>query len=1044
MTTRNDGLFATQLNPWAGARQRGSMMVMTVVVIVLLTLMGAAFLQMARVQRQEPATTPQNIDTVLEAEIARIKLILKRDLFTEGGELFGTDIEPYDYPNANYSASTSYTDPVTGTPYTISAGQDDDYWLADTAPVWDGSEMVWRKFSSVTGVRVVGNIGDWNDLATGTLAYYPITGASGGGRVEDLQTSSKSDGYVDADGDGIVDSRWERSALPMLEGVQYFAAIRIIDLSSLINVMSTGSIVNNTGTLAGDITGYYPTSGDMGRILRAHGGGAFNTSLDNLFESGGLRENSMYANPLSGTRYPTPLGLTNVSTYWSAASYGDGQIRGWLDGVSLYGNLSDKAVNTLELHYRGGIDDGSRTTALENALGAYVGDSYDEASQSPVTNARNFFENPATTLRNKLTTISGHSPFRVTQNFHTKANYSNDELKGDLLFRHNSSPQNFADELYGRLKDVFAIGGGYSPNAVVTADAAAAAFAANIAEYVDANSALDVAVTDEAGVVHYGLEALPFLREIYMEVGYEDSDEWVGPSSDSTPGTDGAFDTFTRRTNSEAIAIEIGNPFDRPIPASVLNTLRIRVRQGTTTVSSWQMAGVATALASRGTMVIYSNPTDTTNEGTGSTGDLSADGVVPAGATLATSHLRFNADGSQVYIELQILKPGGNAATDADWATYDRITHADMAFDQLIDHSDPADATVAPGAHQHGQLSVARDCAPIRYVSNQGVGPTSPKLEPTAPAPTAYSTTITLFGNDAKGISGDDKLDGVEFQLPIANRKFFSVAELGWIPMFGFTDESNDGSFSEQLSGPDGTSTRYDLDTLFLRFSGTSESATLFIDGDGDGTDDTSYAHLVIDEFTTLNPRYDGADNDVDSSTDESDGSEQFIPGTMNLNTAPLNTVSADDLATFFASYPGTQPETLAVINATRSGMPITSMGQVVSATVSVGSAPIGASHDLYPVYENTAASSATGNQGAIAYAISGDAEEQMKRAQFLLQTFTNRSDIFAASILVKGYSGTESDLDSLIESGRILVIFSRANMTAGTDEVEVLGVYRY
>ena len=88
-----------------------------------------------------------------------------------------------------------------------------------------------------------------------------------------------------------------------------------------------------------------------------------------------------------------------------------------------------------------------------------------------------------------------------------------------------------------------------------------ARFAANLADYRDADNRLsNVSVTDGTNSRRfYGLEALPFISEIYLQREYETTDGNLAAGDDTQWTATGTGDTT-------GYAIEIRNPFNRPIP----------------------------------------------------------------------------------------------------------------------------------------------------------------------------------------------------------------------------------------------------------------------------------------------------------------------------------------------------------------------------------------------------------------------------------------------------------------------------------------------
>ena len=103
-------------------RVRGSAVVMVVVCLAMMAVLGAAYIQSARVDRAASRRVREvdNVDLVMHAAIAQIRTVLQEDLLDGNGVFFNASSgdEPYDYPWTNDA----------------SPGDHDDRWLASTKP----------------------------------------------------------------------------------------------------------------------------------------------------------------------------------------------------------------------------------------------------------------------------------------------------------------------------------------------------------------------------------------------------------------------------------------------------------------------------------------------------------------------------------------------------------------------------------------------------------------------------------------------------------------------------------------------------------------------------------------------------------------------------------------------------------------------------------------------------------------------------------------------------------------------------------------------
>ena len=266
-------------------RRQGSAILLAVVIVVLMTMMGAAYLQVARTDRR----TSVDVDTranVDNGSILRyIAQVLGSDVpVTPGGE----SPEPYDFPWTNPNVPTANNEkwavpdrfspvPVPGPQpdftsdnnnqparspradgdladpagnFYAEAGPGDDTWLGSTEP--DFGSDTWPHITNLMGVFLdlrpgslvtdaFGNIyptqylstadADLNSGDTG-LPLAAMT-SDHAGRAGFANLGSR---FADADGDDIADSRWTWAPLPSDAGLAYVMAVRIVDNSALVDL----------------------------------------------------------------------------------------------------------------------------------------------------------------------------------------------------------------------------------------------------------------------------------------------------------------------------------------------------------------------------------------------------------------------------------------------------------------------------------------------------------------------------------------------------------------------------------------------------------------------------------------------------------------------------------------------------------------------------------------------------------------------------------------------------------------------------------------
>ena len=208
----------------------GSALIMTVVLTVLLAIVAVMFVLIARM---DVAATNNIADyKMLDSSVKSIIEIISKELVLDTPGVAGR--EYYDYPDANNA------------------------WLASLEPYLDridGTYKVykWRQISDITAylskrhfatqyVKVDPVYGS-APFNQDVIKEYPPIGLDtnnelDAGSTNDGRLDSESRGQVaDADGDGILDSKWfELTDLRTSKGRPIYAAVRVIDNSGMINV----------------------------------------------------------------------------------------------------------------------------------------------------------------------------------------------------------------------------------------------------------------------------------------------------------------------------------------------------------------------------------------------------------------------------------------------------------------------------------------------------------------------------------------------------------------------------------------------------------------------------------------------------------------------------------------------------------------------------------------------------------------------------------------------------------------------------------------
>jgi len=1065
------------------SRQRGSIMLLVIVSLVLMALLGTAYIQVARMDRVATAEiTGNNIEIVAKATVAYIGTVLRKDIVDSGNNFLnasqGDENYDKDWTNISVTGTTELFDREGDSLGFPKGGQLDDTWLASTIPDFSGTDPVWPHMTNLNAHYLrIRSDESWPDEYAVNMDDYldSDTDVVISSSTVDSLSSTKPAGNtevlgVDADADGFLDSRWTWAPIQQISGVWYVMAVRIIDNSSLLNINVATSLTSDGSTyLTGSNgpRGYYPTELDLSRLLSRYDSSNWNTGslhvneMTNWFSKRGLSTNNA-----------TPFDTTgiNLSTFPTSGYVSKtGRVGAWMDVVRRYGFNAERygIENDRELRHANGLNDPNNNVEIESPGGISstllrkndVESTYLDVAS--ISDAIEYFQGDTTgslisgrdfhALRHMLTTHSGHNVYSPNQN--SIHGTTSGLTKYDLLYQDGgadgATPNTRLTNIADRLQKAFKA---YSTNYLgVTdsvADQIANEFALAIQDYSDSDDKPSVYDTG-VGTKYYGLELMPFLREVYIQAGYNDVDIDDPLQSGPHPNnlTDGQFDHWQFAANSQAMVVEIGNPFDKTITAGLLNNrIQIAVVQGGSDVSTYTCTGLTSPsddIAPRGKIIFVSNPTTAVEEGGTTRSDLThaTDGLnFTANVTLANGTLTFNA-GSDIQVELRI---DVSTSGPADWVTYDRLTFSGFQVPLLVEHM-TVPTVVATNAHSQGSLG--RDAQFHRYISNTGKGLIAGMRQPDVGG---YRTGHDKIGDDIKGLTGDATLDN--FQLPLANRPIFSIAELGWINMFGFTNETT-GDFPQRL------------DNLGANRRVLTAGSTL----PGSGT--IPHAAIVFDEFTTLNPLHDGIDNDNDGQADPTDTDERFIPGTLNVNTAPLHLLtlgcslpeSIDDIQTLmeqvvdYRDNPSNRntltgyPITGA--NSIRTQEGISSIGELLLinpnaiaagtnhaqdmiryGTVGGGAQP--AAMDLYPMPEETASSYGSPTQQMFF-------EGNLARFQFLAQNLSTRSDVFTAYIYLRGYRVGKFNKGP-VESKRFFVIFDRSNVVNGTEAPRIIAVQEF
>ncbi len=209
----------------------GSALIMTVVLTVLLSIIAVMFVAVARMDMASTSNIADN--KMLDSAVKSIVEIINRQLVLDTPGVAVPTQEYYDYPdslNGWLANLEPYLYDDKGTPDT----NDDIYY--------------WRQISDVTGY-LSGRKFAIRDVSVDppgnakVVKEYPeiildANGEPNAGKLDDGRLNNEYRGQVaDADGDGILDSKWfELKNMRTSKGKPIYAAVRVIDNGGMVNI----------------------------------------------------------------------------------------------------------------------------------------------------------------------------------------------------------------------------------------------------------------------------------------------------------------------------------------------------------------------------------------------------------------------------------------------------------------------------------------------------------------------------------------------------------------------------------------------------------------------------------------------------------------------------------------------------------------------------------------------------------------------------------------------------------------------------------------
>lgn len=958
MKTTRTAMDVRRDRPTDGARRRGSVLIMVVTVIVIMALLGATYLQSVRVQRvaMSQAGGESYIDEVAGSVIQQIGTLLKADLepsLLDPDDPTSQTLELYDYPWTNPDVTSPIEMIFTSGEQDAIGGIRDDRWLASTAPQFDASgNLTWPKITNLRGYFVGGNNGfaDLDDDTNG-ISSEPdsdnefVVNANNSSGADDKNADTNIDDediLVDADGDGIGDSRWTWAPLAQVDGKMFVAAVRIVDLSSLLNVN-----VSPVDTLASaDLRWQTPVDLNFGFL----GGDAADKSAhyadaSNRYE---FWENTASFYAPEGNE-PAILDLYLTNDEYELRN------RNGLNYAENESPIEATASAYRSILRQSGTDEEDNETRYDDVSGVTDGDEEAFFFGRSTTNTGQFLD-----VRKWLTTMSGSSvfamPWTSPSDFDPgfggglSTSSPGDDLKVDVnkaleiaadTSKTSTERRNALATVRTRIVDVlnaaenFNVPGGFSD-----VEDFASAYIANFLDYADSDEDTDsrkvVAYSDpDSGDVFIGMEAVPAITEVYRQREYVPQWEEV----DTNPGFWIAKFKQEEASGSDietGYAIEIRNPFPVPVRLDQIHILfGDESPTNSNLLSSTSWLGQDTLEAGE-TAVIYHDPPDTDH----SIASLWNSSDVDVESSDRGSITVFDPEPPQgtadpalevkLAVKLDDLTDTGTDLGSEPVIVYQQVDLTHMGQDVLImsnvdsdeypvsEYGDegspvagesagnpPADPSNWPDERfytQRTHIGLTNGIDPLLTTATEFQSWTQATTNPTT---TYHDTGYDALGLEDKGtevsvaawptagrIAGNPGLP--EDQIILANHnntdgtyenQLDQIGELAYVSTLGprYAGGVDDDTIADVWKDiQDNHSGTDSVDDFRLDFTVNSSSNLM------SSTDENlrvSPASFLLDQFTTLHPGLDSKNQNGDVDDVETD--ELMVTGQINVNTAP-------------------------------------------------------------------------------------------------------------------------------------------------------------
>lgn len=1139
------------------ADERGSAIVLVLVSVVLLALLAATLLQVTRFERiRQPVS---NIDIVVESVIAEILNQATADVLDEDGNMFnyfvadptnsnGGGDEPWDFPWTNPQDYGRKVERIDGKEENVLGGVFDDMWLASSAPDFrnsgdigtrktvnvgfDPNNGVWRKITCLTGMFLGGtnasadltNIPDSQTVPNEYPVNNPNLVFNRDTNLFIANPGDKNSILVDADNDGIGDSRWEWAPLRQIGTTRYVMAVRVIDLSGRVdlNVHMGRPGSADSAALRGDSPVELDGHEFVAQAALSSGVTTPATAKEEWRKLINYRMNGNWppsgADPVAAGQAAfydqdqIDPGFPSRRHFWEngAALVDPSFVRnGKTGGLYDYSNTSAIRNNdAFELLQNNGLNSSNQTT-LEQIMPNLLRDGAGQevnfvASTNGRVTGRNwtmkqFWEED---IRKQLTAYSG-------SNSVMRPSRRNEKMQPKLDVNVAVKTQAGMIKLSNTIRSLIDSGNGAAllaryPHLNTSSDLANQ-LTANIADYIDRDNKPTLFVN--GGKPYIGFEALPYITEVYTQRLYTVTN--VAPpqapaTTDTVTWTAAATLPTGNANEDQGYVIEIANPFAQYIGGQwkgrsiSLKGVWLKLYPGDTAEELSALAG-QDELKPGELLLLYRNSS-------GNTKNASWDDLSQYHTTTGSGRYRAQdiivKEGPEFPVGRRYLKASLSAELDG-------TSNQGVPYSACL-------AEVSPQGQFTEQAAAGRFMPGYQgYVqtSYQGVGQGLRMMTVTAVPKSqnnrGFGDDVTTLGKPAANcdtggggaaqrsikaaLANEDKpnqptgfasLNGNTQQIvwqDSPRERMQWIGDILQIPLIGQApDDTADRSLmAEAFANAGMQNNTKGISALFLPF----ESSLLNTTDGGAPVNFTSatpnragnygvlqvpHAVLLLEQLTTFSPAMDGEDGDGerDSATEDvntPDEDELLVPGKINLNTASQQTLERvlpyPDLRTRRAVARMIIERRESVEELSTRGVGIDQMPGIMY-TTTLYEDLLRLPNGFAPGYTNAAKDgvdtaalaaridwnnyeTAPGQYEALEDGIIDDREEQIMLGKWLTEVADTRSDVFAAYIVVQGYPAENFKAGSL-ESARLIIIFSRANVKEAGDRAVEIGRFRF